>query len=266
MADHNSLTLITTCWGDYWDRFGSKWLEIVTNLNPQPAEIMFVSREDIELPEMPNLTHLIDKNLGPANWYTGYARYASCEWVTMFTLDDQMPLNGFTNLKLEGDVVIGPCRNIGDSTFHQCDIHVPTVESYEKILELDYYPLTGWAMFRKEVLVKIPSRPIDFEDWALFMEFRQHNVDVRADNAIRNFYFHHADQRSKNPDPGTLANIQYLRDLLPTGRVIPGAEWPPRLRVSSEERDILIQKSNTTTNTFDLTDFMEVIKNTDEAN
>jgi hypothetical protein len=255
VADHTSLTLITTCWGDYWNRFGSKWLENVTLLNPQPAEILFISREDIELPDMPNLTHLIDETLGPDNWYTGYVRFAKYDWVTMFTLDDQMPLNGLKNLNLEGDVVVGPCMNLGDFQYHQCHIHQPG--NYKEILELDFYPLTGWAMFKKEILLKIPSRPIDWEDWALFLEFRQHNVDVRIDNKIRNYYVHHAGQRSKNVSSDAKEKIFYLKQLLPTGRVIPGAEWPPRLRVSQEEKDILMKKSNGNI-VVNLSDFMEI--------
>jgi hypothetical protein len=261
--DHNSLTVITTCWGDYWEKYGKKWLEIVTNLDPQPAEILFVSRDDIDLPDLPNLTHIIDKNLGPANWYTGYVRFASKEWVTMFTLDDQMPLNGFANLKLEGDVVIGPCRNIGDSRYHMVDIHMPSLESYDKIFEYEHYPLTGWAIFKREILLKIPSRPIDWEDWALFLELRQHNVDVRIDPTIRNYYFHHENQRSKNINKDTPFQIYYLKQVLPSGRVIPAAEWPPRFQVSEEERILLLGKADSNGNII-ISDFFDNIKNNEK--
>lgn len=41
-------TLCTMVWGNYWERFGSRWIENYNNLNTKPNQIFVVSDYEIQ--------------------------------------------------------------------------------------------------------------------------------------------------------------------------------------------------------------------------
>jgi hypothetical protein len=92
------------------------------------------------------------------------------------------------------------------------------------------YQMQGWWMARVGLDKRIPKRPIVWEDWAQWFEFKMHDVDVRFDPKIRQFYRVHREQFSNiGNSQNAMARINLMRNLAQQGNVKPGAVWPPEL-------------------------------------
>ena len=217
-----NLSFVTCCWGDYWDKYGERWIKTVQALDPQPAEIIVSVDRPVELPNG-------WKQMRPREPYFFEAwmdvfQAAENEYVAFLSMDDLMPPDGLADLTLEGDVVVcGLVHSDGN-------VSIPTKEKYDNIFNENWYPLVGYLIIHRDLLTKVRWRPVVWQDWVAALEFKYLNLDVRFDNRVRYIYSMHPDQHSrKNPGEGWEA-IRLMKELLPTGRVIHDASWPPKLK------------------------------------
>lgn len=219
----SEVAIVTTAWGDYWSRFGGRWVAAVQALEHAPAEVIVASDERLALPDgwvcIPaRKPYFLDA------WF-GAIQRASSPWIFMCGLDDEPTPNAMTDLVLEGDVIYGP-QITDDGTAHG-----PNPSGWETILNFDggWFPCTGWNLMRRDVYLQYPQRRAVWADWMMACELRYHNVDVRFQDTVRQIYHLHPDQHSRSDKGQSRKRIEEFKRMLATGRVVPGLDWPPVL-------------------------------------
>lgn len=216
----SDVAIVTTAWGDYWDRFGDRWMQSVLALEDTPGEVIIASDRLLDVPDGWRVVTAVEPHFLDA-WYWAIHR-AHSPLIFMCGLDDEVTPNAMTDLPEVWDVVYGP-QMAGDK------IHGPNREGWERILEEteDWFPCTGWNLIRRDIYLKYPQRRVVWADWIMAMEFKYHGVDVRFDDTIRQRYNLHDGQHSRSQSMKPLVNIRKYRPYIKAGRVLPGLEWPP---------------------------------------
>jgi hypothetical protein len=161
----SDITVIATCYGDYWDTFHEQWEQSIAGLDPAPAEIILVS--DIERPVPEGVRNIA---IGPAHmtdyWMVG-ALAASTEWVSLSGFDDVWMPDAMTPFETDADVYGFPVIMTGlmSGVFAYGG-------GYESILEVGHNPMLGDFFYRRSLLEEIPLRRMGYMDWAHFSEMR----------------------------------------------------------------------------------------------
>lgn len=219
-----NLTIIAPIWGEtYWDKWGEEWLAQMVALDPQPEQwVAIVDRKRDNLPRHWN--QVVKPDVSHATWFNHGVANTTTEWVMACGIDDGMPADALDGLVLDGDVVVGPLL-ASDGKVYQ-----PTAEKYETILEASWYPMTGWSVYRTEIARKYPLRGVVWDDWHLWFEYRQNDVNAKFDTKIRQHYRHHANQVSRASGQIHRERIEQMRVWAKEKRIIPGIGFPPELQ------------------------------------
>lgn len=221
LVDPSEVTVFSAVWGDYWDKWGKpKWLPYMEALNPQPGAFLVVTDKPIDAPSW--VTQLVKPDVGINN----LVEYALPNLPTALgfacMMDDGMPINALGQLVFGGDITIGPVRGSDGK------IYRPSKEGFDNILNEESFPCTGWNLMSPTFLDKVLYRTVPcFNDWILFIEARVANVEVCFDHWVRQFYTHHPQQYSRNPPPTWRDDINLMKDLARSGKIVRGKEWPP---------------------------------------
>ena len=221
-----NLTCVVFSWGSHFDKYGQDFMKCVVAVDPQPTEFLFLTdklRED--LPN--NFRQVLLPDIGFNNWMRYPLEHIKTDWWCTLGLDDLVPVDGFSDLVFDGEIVVSASMD-SDGV-----VHTPTREGYDSMFEQREFQMQGWWMAKVGLFERIPSRPVVWEDWIQWFEFKMHDVDVRFDLKIRQFYRLHNEQRSnvliKEKANDAIDNINLMRKLARQGKVKPGAVWPPEL-------------------------------------
>jgi hypothetical protein len=181
MQPLTDLTCVVFSWGSWFDKYRESFIANVIAVDPQPTEFLFLTDKLQEgLPD--NFRQVLVPDIDIHNRY-GYAlEHTRTGWWCCLGLDDLMPADGYRDLIFEGDIVISAWMDSNGT------VHTPTKERYDAMFEQRTYQMQGWWMARVGLDKRIPKRPIVWEDWAQWFEFKMHDVDVRFDSKIRQFY------------------------------------------------------------------------------
>lgn len=221
-----NLTCVVFSWGSHFDKYGQDFVKSVVAVDPQPTEFLFLTDKLREgLPN--NFRQVLLPDIGFDNWSQHPLEHIKTDWWCSWGLDDLMPVDGFSDLVFDGEIVVSASMDSNGV------VHTPTREGYDSMFEQKTYQMQGWWMAKVELSKRIPSRPVVWEDWIQWFEFKMHDVDVRFDSKIRHFYCLHDEQHSnilvKEKVDDAKANIELMRKLVQQGNVKPGAVWPPEL-------------------------------------
>lgn len=212
------ISLVTACWGGYWDQYGKQFVSSVKNLNTPPDEVVVASDVPLVLPDGWRQIPASEPYFFDA-WNDVFLA-ARNEWVAFLSMDDVLLPNALDNLPLAGDVLV--C-SVVDSEKNIC---IPSLERFDNIFDEATFPLVGWAIFKKSTIERVPFRRVNFTDWIASLEYKHLGLDVRVDPTVRYFYALHQDQYSRY---GRVQDVDLMKNLLKTGRVVQGREWPPLL-------------------------------------
>jgi hypothetical protein len=217
------LTCVVVSWGSWFNKYGQDFIKNVTAANPQPTEFLFLTDKLQEgLPN--NFRQVLVPDIDINNRWRYALEYTRTGWWCCLGLDDLMPADGFRDLVFDGDIVLSAWMDSNGV------VHTPTKERYDSMFEQQAYQMQGWWMARVGLDKRIPKRPIVWEDWVQWFEFKMHEVDVRFDPQIRMFYRVHREQFSNvRNSQNAMAKINLMRELVQQGNVKPGAVWPPEL-------------------------------------
>lgn len=216
----DNLTLVSACWGDYFDRFGYDWFQSVENLDPQPAHVIVATDRELPLPDTYTQIPLRE----PYHWdaFNCAAEAATTEWVAALAMDDRLPPNAFADIDMSGDVE----ASVGiDSNGRAMR---PTQAKWSEIMTNDWYPLSGYQVIRREVWMKYPLRPVEWADWIQALEWKAGGVRVTFSDRVRHYYKLHDSQHSRVKDVGVaMERIKLVKDMIRRGGIKPGNTWPP---------------------------------------
>ena len=223
MQPLTDLTCVIVSWGSWFDEYRESFIANVVAVDPQPTEFLFLTDKLQEgLPD--NFRQVLVPDIDIHNRWRYALEHTRTGWWCCLGLDDLMPADGYRDLVFEGDIVISAWMDSNGI------VHTPTKERYDAMFDQRTYQMQGWWMARVGLDKRIPKRPIVWEDWVQWFEFKMHDIDVRFDSKIRQFYGVHNKQFSNvGNSQNAMARINLMRTLAQQGNVKPGAVWPPEL-------------------------------------
>lgn len=211
-----NVSLVTACWGGYWEKYGEQWMRSVQGLNTAPSEVVIATDVPLDVPfEWRQIPAVEPYFFGAWN---DVIQAASNDWVAFLSMDDELFPDSLDDLVLGGDVVVA---GLLDSQGTTC---VPDPARFDNILDESDFPLVGWPIYRKQFHALYPFRAVNYTDWISALEYRHHGADVRFDPKVRYKYNLHKGQFSRQDGTG---HVRLMKDLLRHHVVKPGPEWPP---------------------------------------
>lgn len=211
----SDITVIATCYGDYWDLFGEQWQASIARLNPAPAEIILVS--DVPRPVPDDVRNIV---IGPAHmadyWNVG-AMAATTEWVSLSGFDDVWLPDAMEPFQTEADVYGFPVVMTGLMAGR-----FAYAGGYESILEVAHNPMLGDFFYRRALLEEIPLRRIGYMDWAHFAEMRYFGRTFDAGGPPRAYKTRHPQAFSLVNDPTCQREIDDFKARLVAGLIEKG--------------------------------------------
>lgn len=196
-----SIAITTACWGNYWERFGIQFAESIAKMNRQPDETIVVG--EIEIAPIWIDVQRPESLVFQWDWFNEAVKHSTAEWVVCLGVDDEMLPTGFDDLHLEGYV-------IAITGLENGSMWGPVEHEYPEMLWIDHNPMRGGTIFRREVFLRYPWRPVVWPDWAQWLEFNDAGVDVRFDYTPR--FTHHRHSRANSMTPSAVGD-QQIRDL-----------------------------------------------------
>jgi hypothetical protein len=104
-----------------------------------------------------------------------------------------------------------------------------TPEQYQNLLNIQNNGMPGLAVIRRKTWLKIPYRSHKYVDWIHWCEMRSHNVEASFDSRCVWTWVRHDDALTAQPDLQAEQDVVQFCELLKSGRVIVGEDWPPKL-------------------------------------
>ena len=179
----SGITVIATCYGDYWDTFNEQWQASIAALDPAPAAVILVS--DVMHPLVGINNIVIGQRHMTDYWMTG-VKYADTEWVSLSGFDDVWLPDAMTPFETTADVYGFPVimTGLGSGLFAYGG-------GYESICTVGHNPMLGDFFYRREFLQRLPLRRMGYMDWAHFAEMRHFGYTFDAGGPPRAYKTRH---------------------------------------------------------------------------
>ncbi len=175
------ISLVTACYGDYWDRFSEGFFNSLAQCDPQPHEVIIVT--DVSR-QTANAYNIVAPG-SMASMFNAGCSAASGEWVWVTGFDDQFLPPAFTPFHTDADAFLFPMMM--DGQIRKYD------GGYERMWELHDDPMHGGFMHRRTLLEGMPWRDLPFPDWSLFSEMAYHGKTIATDPMPRSIWVRHED-------------------------------------------------------------------------
>lgn len=211
----SDITVIATCYGDYWDTFHEQWEASIAALDPAPARIILVSDVPREVP--PGVDNIV---IGPAHmtdyWMVG-ALAATTTWVSLSGFDDVWMPDAMTPFTTDADVYGFPVimTGLGSGIFAYQG-------GYESILDVMHNPMLGDFFYRRDLLERLPLRRMGYMDWAHFAEMRYFGYRFDAGGPVRAYKTRHPQAISLVNRPDFQHEIDSFKARLLAGLITEG--------------------------------------------
>ena len=218
-----SIAIISTVWGDYWEKFGSQFVESMSNLNTKPDEILISSPEPLELPEgWVNIVQPLHK----WNCWNDLMLMAKSDWLIVVGMDDIWFPDGLDGLAdVEDDVDIQAVACLENGMIWDAD---PI--GFENILHSNHNPMRGGSAIRRSVVEKVLYRETIWCDWIQWMEIRKLGFKVKfRTSPLLLDHIRHPDAYSIRGDANGELQCEQMRAILRQHNVVPGIEFPPQI-------------------------------------
>ena len=178
------ITVVATCYGDYWDTFHEQWEASIAALDPQPAEVILVS--DVPRPVPEGVRNIAIGEAHMTDYWMVGALAAETEWVSLSGFDDVWLTDAMTPFTTDADVYGFPVIMTGlmSGLFAYQG-------GYEDILHVAHNPMLGDFFYRRDLLERVTLRRMGYMDWAHFSEMRYFGYRVDAGGPPRAFKTRH---------------------------------------------------------------------------
>jgi hypothetical protein len=171
-------TIVTICWGNYWETYGKQWLQAATAISGKP-EIIIVSDKplDTEHRVVINTT----KHAGLAR--NAGIQVATGDYVSCSDIDDVPYTHYFDGVDGVHDIIGFALDIEGGGSM------IPDSDTWDRALEINAQnPLIVSSAVKRDLLLKHPYRNVGWEDWALWLDLRKAGASVKFDMTPRYFY------------------------------------------------------------------------------
>jgi glycosyltransferase involved in cell wall biosynthesis len=197
-------TIITICWGDYWERYGKRWSEAALAITSKP-EIIVVSDKPIDTPF--KVVYNDSKHAGLAR--NAGIQVATGDYVSCSDIDDIPYPCYFDGVDGKHDIIGFTLDIEGWGRMK------PNPYMWIKALELNATnPLIVSSAVKRELLLKHPYRNVGWEDWALWLDLRKAGATVKFDMTPRYFY---SRPQGSLATVNTMAKTEEIREMKKQG-------------------------------------------------
>jgi hypothetical protein len=179
-----TITLSTSAWSGYWERYGKQWAKNVANFNTQPDEIVIVSdtKIDTSFIKHDNVKNIVfeEKNIHKKlpQFRNVAIKESSCDWFITSDLDDIPLPNYLDNLDDSADIH-------GFSFFNKDNgiVYYPNSNSLKNRLigKFDYHVIPGTSAIKRNVFNKIRYEDNCYEDHVFFATASKINLKLSYD-------------------------------------------------------------------------------------
>jgi hypothetical protein len=218
------VAIVATASDQYWEWFGQQFTEMIGNLQIKPAEVFLITENAVEVPAWWGTATGWDSSRTPAaNFSLGAneaAQHIEADWMLVLPVDDTLDPSFFNDLPLET-----PAVNVAGRWANGFCYGTP--DQYERLLDLGHNGMPGLTVFATETFRQFPYRTAKFADWINWCELRANNIPASFVPDVRWTWGTHAHQLGNGDDPQLVQSILDFCQLLKTGNVQPGSEWPP---------------------------------------
>ena len=217
-----SVAICLLVWGDYWERFGSMFIDNVSRLNPQPNEVIISSPEPLDLPD--HWQNIVEPHHKWNSWNNTMLA-AKSEWVIPFSVDDEWFTNALdvvTGVEDDVQIIAFACMQNGQHWG-------ATRAGLESILDVPHNPMLGGAIFRRSIFPTILYRQVVWNDWIQWMEIRKLGLKVVFKNEPIMNHIRHPGAYSAQPNSNGELQCEQMRAILRVHDVVPGIEFPPEI-------------------------------------
>lgn len=198
-----NVSIVSACWGNYWQRFGKEFCDSIESLNTKPHEVIVVSDCIADYPEWLKVIYPFS-SVRKWDWLNEAVLHATGEWVWLLGIDDLAYAHGLDGIVFEGDVIaIGATEN-GKSW-------IPDQLKWNSLLFESGNPMAGGMICKRSAYLRYPLRNTTYSDWMQWLEMRHSGVDVRFDQRERFIHRKHADANSFAIDENGLREIENFK-------------------------------------------------------
>lgn len=179
-----SITLYTTAWGDYWNKYGSSWTDNINTLDPQPDRVLIVSDKAIESEFDVVVTDVPDRAI-ISHFRNVAVNNSSTEWIVSLDLDDKANVDFLANLNYQAEVhTFGYLSTRGYT-------HAANKNIWDNMFNFDiyYYTIPSSSAIKLDAIKKCGGYPeIEYEDAGLWCKIKKANLNIHFDPTIRYLY------------------------------------------------------------------------------
>ena len=197
--DACDMTIVTACYGQYWDQFSQAWEQSIVMLDPRPAEIVLVTDVPRSIQRVRNI---VIGQAHMADYFNAGAKAAETEWVVVAGFDDIWLPHAMSSFQTDADAYGYPMilTGIRQGLFGYSG-------GFESILNVSHNPMLGGFFHRRKLLKEIPFRRFGWYDWAHFAEMRYLGRTFDAGQEPRSLMVRHDKAHS------LVGNAAYQREI-----------------------------------------------------
>lgn len=199
-----SISLYTTCWGEYWEKYGEAWCSDMNNLNKIPDEIIIVSDRKVStsLLKHKNVKNIIVPIVDGKRTLPDYRNHAiknaKFSWVVSTDLDDRYPKSFLDNIPDGSDIHAFSFKDISSGKYYY-----PDKSSLLKRLQgvVDQNLISSVTAIKKHVFESIRYELGCFEDQVFYSMASSLGLTVTSDDNDKSPRFIYSGPHGSLSDP-----------------------------------------------------------------
>lgn len=209
------ITLVTACYGDYWERFSEQWIAAIEATDPQPDSVVLAT--DVQRP-VPSwcVEVVLGKGLHMADYFNSGVGCASTEWVMCIGFDDAVLPGAFEPFETEADCYLFPMVFGGAMEGNGLARYLG---GFEQMPNNMHNPMAGGFLHRTSLLREMPFRRMSYFDWAHFSEMAYFGKTVEDSPTPRAVWVRHGTAHAIAPRPDYHAEVYAFNERLKAGLV-----------------------------------------------
>lgn len=219
-----SVTVLSLAYGDYWDKWGVRWIENLEEHGSAAGHVILVSDRPLPVPEWVQNVVLGPQHMSVyANVGTLLAR---TDWVCWHGLDDLFLPGAFNKFDDSGAFFSYPHVQMGIR-----DGQAKYIGGYETMYTLEHNPMLGGFFHRREALLEIPYRRYGYMDEVQFCEMAYFGYEGRFSDVPRSIWWRHDEAHAMHHHPVFRDSANEFKQRLINGLIQKGV--PERDRMSA---------------------------------
>lgn len=156
-----SITVVSTVWGDWFDKYGDGFNETLENAGCEHAVLV----SDRKVPVTDCVELVVKERSTHADFLNVATPLVQTDWILAMGFDDLLLENAMDPIETGADIygfpfVMGGLRS-GVASY---------LGDYENTWRLGHNPMAGGFAYRKELLLEVPWRDFLYLDWIHFCE------------------------------------------------------------------------------------------------